>query len=310
MRSEAKSPVDRDTKTEESMSRTQPKDIVGVLASLRAGMYEHATREAAPAEPRTPAPFVTISRQAGAGGRTFARKLVERLNDADPGPLPWTVWDNELVEKVVAENHLPAAKVASLGDERPSSWIEQFLAGLAVGDPRDHADESTVFSRVALTIHALAEMGRVVIVGRGGAFITHDLPGGVHLRLVAPLADRVELMADQLGLTEQDAAAVVRERDHNREAFYHRYWPNRPLAPESFTATLNTAAVAGDRLVDCVLPLVLPVATRPTTPARAEAAGASGDCCSRRPEPARRCDASDRRAGADFAGTQRAGGLS
>ena len=40
-------------------------------------------------------------------------------------------------------------------------------------------------------VRALAEVGRVIIVGRGGVFITRDLPGGIHVRLVAPREWRV-----------------------------------------------------------------------------------------------------------------------
>jgi hypothetical protein len=81
------------------MQRSHSQDILTVLASLRSAdyAYSHQT-DSQRARPR-PQPFVTISRQAGAGGRSFARGLAARLNELDPGGLPWTVWDNELVER-------------------------------------------------------------------------------------------------------------------------------------------------------------------------------------------------------------------
>ena len=140
--------------------------------------------------PVRPAPFITISRQAGAGGRSLAQGLVRRLNDAHPGILPWTVWDNELVHKVAEENHLPENLVASIEDRRPS-WLHEALSGIAFEDDPANPDEFKVYRRVAVAIRALARMGRVILVGRGGAFVTRELPGGIHLRLVAPLKDRV-----------------------------------------------------------------------------------------------------------------------
>ena len=50
-------------------------------------------------------PFVTISRQAGAGGWTLAQELAAALNIPERNEARrWTSWDRELVEKV-ADDH-------------------------------------------------------------------------------------------------------------------------------------------------------------------------------------------------------------
>src|SRR5688500_896535 len=236
------------------MSNSLLKNDTALLAALRVAAFDQARRTTGAVE-RPVMPFITISRQAGAGGRSLARQLAERLNKVDPGELPWTTWDNELVEKVASEHYVPAARVEALEDERPS-WFEECLAGLALGGLGDWPDEFKVYHSVAVTIRALAEMGRVIIVGRGGAFITRDLPGGIHIRLVAPLDYRVDAMARLLDISPAAAAHVVHERDRNRGAFYQCHWPKRSLAPESFTAAFNTAAVPPEQLVESILPLL------------------------------------------------------
>src|SRR4051794_11635016 len=82
-------------------------------------------------------PFVTISRQAGAGGRTLATRLAERLNalsgagGGHKGDVAeWHAWDHELVEKVAKEHELPPALVETLEDTR-HPWVKDFLFGLA-----------------------------------------------------------------------------------------------------------------------------------------------------------------------------------
>ena len=200
-------------------------------------------------------PFITISRQAGAGGRALAEQLVARLNDEDPGELPWTSWDNELVHKVAEENGLPEPVVNAF-EERRNSWFQDALSSLAFTDDPSHADEFKVYRRVAGTIQALADLGRVVIVGRGGVYLTRNRPGGIHLRLVAPLEHRVAHYARRYNLSEEAAAEQVQRIDHARNAFHRRYWPGEALLPETFTLTINTAAVPEDLLVDCVIPLV------------------------------------------------------
>jgi hypothetical protein len=175
---------------------------------------------------------------------------------------PWSLWDDELVDKVAAEHHVPASLVDTLEEQRPS-WFGQFLASLpslapggSGGAGETVSDEFRVYRRVAITIRALAEAGRVVIVGRGGAFITHTMPLGVHLRLVAPLRDRVAVMATELGVSRDAAEKVVRDKDQARQAFFHRHWPGRAVEPENYTATLNTSHIAADQLVECVLHVV------------------------------------------------------
>jgi hypothetical protein len=231
--------------------------IVKGLASLRAGLRQESQHAGGLAESGAHAPFVTISRQAGAGGRSFAVSLAARLNAIDAGALPWTVWDNELVTRIANQWHLRPESVAAIEEQRPN-WLEEALASLLSGNAEEHS-EVAVFHHVASAIRALAEMGRVIIVGRGGAFVTEDLPGGVHLRLVAPLQHRVEAMARARGISMAQAAKWVRETDHNRDAFCHRHWPGRTPGPEAFTATFNTARSATGTLVEAVLPLVLNV---------------------------------------------------
>lgn len=236
------------------MRHSNPQDILSVLAAIRAAEYANRGRETS-AQPAPPAPFLTISRQAGAGGRTLAHALAARLNERCPGALPWTVWDNELVERVAAEHHLPLARVAGLEDERPS-WLEEALASLAISGPP--ATEAAVYHRVATTIRALAQVGRVIVVGRGGACATADIPAGVHLRLVAPVEHRVAATACALNCSLRQAADWVKEKDQAREAFYHRHWPTCSLAPENYTATFNTAVVSNAQLVESVAALVAP----------------------------------------------------
>jgi cytidylate kinase len=229
-------------------ARVRP--IFGALRSVPIAVHSTVFREVSPPVP----PFITISRQVGAGALTLAQRLVERLNRDDPAEQPWTCWDRELVGKVASEHHLAETLVESLEDSTPS-WLEEFFAGLA-SNAGQWPSRDRVFSRVAQTIRALAQAGRVVIVGRGGVHITHNMPGGIHVRLVATLDRRIAHMVDFQKTTPQKAAEHVRRSDNIRDAFHKRYWPNRSLAPETFHLTVNTGTVSEERAIDCILELV------------------------------------------------------
>ena len=102
--------------------------IRSIFAAIHAApvALRHTPRE----QPPTPGLFVTISRQGGAGGRTVAQLLVNRLNVLDPNDVPWTLWDRDLVEKVAADNHIARELIESLEDTS-RSWVEEFLVSLA-----------------------------------------------------------------------------------------------------------------------------------------------------------------------------------
>jgi cytidylate kinase len=230
--------------------------IAGALgAALQQLAHPHPAREL-----QEPLPFVTISRRAGSGGRTLAKRLAERLNALTggghkPDGDEWHAWDHELVEKVAKEHELPPALVETLEDGR-RPWVQDFLVGLASAVAQQHPEEFKIYRRVAHTIRGLATVGHAIIVGRGGVFITRDMPGGVHVRLVASLADRIENAARRLDVSTAEATKWVKDVDHNREAFYRRHWPGKELTPETFTITLNTTGLTEEQMVAAVMPLI------------------------------------------------------
>jgi hypothetical protein len=214
------------------------------LASGRAGKAQQFAE---------PLPFVTIARQAGAGGRTLALRLAKRLNERDdPSDPPWRPYDRELVEKVAADHQLSKHLIEMLEDSS-HNWIRELV------EPFLHPSQPSeleVFHRVAATIRALAQAGRAVLVGRGGVFITGDMARGTHVYLVAPLEDRVRRLVEEWHLAEDEAGKLVREMDQHRQSFCRRHFPDQELVPEAFTITLNTANVTVDQLVDMLLPQV------------------------------------------------------
>ncbi|MBI1338329.1 MAG: hypothetical protein GC164_15410 [Phycisphaera sp.] len=198
--------------------------------------------------------FVTLSRQAGAGAGTIALALAEHLTRIDPGPRPWQAFDRELVEKIADEHRIPATLLHRFEDVS-RTWLTDLVEGMSfsTNDPSDLA----LYHRVCDTVRALATSGRVVLVGRGGVFITRSIPNGVHVFLVAPLEYRVEALAKGQGLPVEVARKRVHEIDANRQAFYHKFWPDHPHTPDAFSLTLNVAHLSEKQVVGLIAPLVV-----------------------------------------------------
>lgn len=221
--------------------------------TLKAAIYSWNQGAERPLAEQDARVFVTVSRQPGAGAISFSHRLAERLNRDDPGD--WSAWDRELVEKVSAEHGI-AKGIIEMMPTRPHNWLDDLLQGISTSSNPPGVLEIRAYKQVVMTIRALATAGHAIIVGRGGNFITEGMPAAIRLRLIAPLEHRIKYTAESDKISIHKAAAKVAEVDERRAEFYRRYWPGKVSAPESFTMTLNSAELAVDELVECVLPLI------------------------------------------------------
>jgi len=224
-----------------------------MLANLRALVYEHAP-DREPHRPEPPRPFITLSREPGTDDQRLIDELLSRLRLRDPADPPWTVCDRQVVETIASELQIPKSFIESIERTAPSCFGEMVRTLTATG--KTWPTDTTIYHRVAHTLRAMAEMGRVVLVGRGGAFASAGLPGGTHIRLVAPRSARVRRFAALHQLTEPQAADAVRRLERDQDAFFQRYWPKPSFEPSAFDAVFNTAAFTPEAIAGSILALV------------------------------------------------------
>jgi hypothetical protein len=107
---------------------------------------------------------VTISRQAGCGALVVAEKLAHYLQEHSPkDACPWTVFDRNLMEKVLEDHNLPTRLARFMPEDR-ASQIEDILADVF----EVHPPAETMLHQTAETILKLATLGNVILIGRGG----------------------------------------------------------------------------------------------------------------------------------------------
>lgn len=199
------------------------------------------SRAAAEAErgKRPRPPFVTLSRQMGAGAVSVSKELAEYLQSRDrPSAVPWTVLDRDLMDRVLQEHHLPTSLAPYLPEGRISeiqSAIRE-LFGL-------HPPLATMMRQMAETILGLAEMGRVILVGRGAHRITAQLEGGVHVRLVGSFEKRVERVMALYRLSRKAAVALMKKGDAGRRAFVKKFHGVEIADPLLYHLVINTDRV-------------------------------------------------------------------
>ena len=193
-------------------------------------------------------PAITISRMAGAGGYTVASKLAEYLQTHVPARCEWTVFDRNLIEKVLEDHHLHKRIADFMAENKRKSMItdsmEEYL-GL-------HPSSWTLVQQTAETILHLAQMGYVILVGRGGNVITGKLPNAFHVRLVGSLEKRVGHAQEVHNLGRPAALEWIKKEDTGRRHYVKENYDKDIDDPLLYHLVLNTDLIPFDKAASLI----------------------------------------------------------
>lgn len=170
-----------------------------------------------------PGPAITVSYQTGAGEHEVTERLAQILQRDEPGEAaPWAIYNGNLVEKTLEEHHLPKTMTKFIPEDR------RFV----IGDLTDellglHPPEWVMVPKIAETVLHLTDSGHAIFVGWGTNIITAHQPNVFHVRLVAPLASRIQRVAKAAKLSPQAAAKYVQNKDRGRRRFLKAYFHAR-----------------------------------------------------------------------------------
>jgi len=194
---------------------------------------------------------VTVSRQAGSGGKIVAARVAMELG--------LRFYDRDIIQKVAEIANIDSSAVESR-DEKPHSVFEGMMdslvnqRGIVPTRYLRHLnlmpDEYVQILRQVVEDIADHEGG--VVVGRGANFI---LPPerAFRVRIVAPPAVRVERIASILQITAAKARRLVARRDADRRAFVKHYYHEDIVDPDHYDLVLNTGTFNLDQCTESVI---------------------------------------------------------
>ena len=217
----------------------------------RAYLYASELAGQTPGRPVvTEGPVITISRAAGARGTRIAEVLVKRLEQDKllPRRRPWTLFDQNLIQHVISEHHLPE-NTAEFFPEDKTDEIRSAIAEMLGLHPGVH----NTMIKTAETIRRLAKAGNVVIVGRGGNFLTADIPLSLHVRLVGSESCRISHFARRSGLDHAAAAAEVTRIDRARKRYIKTRFKRDIDDPLGYDLVLNTDEFDDEQAVSVII---------------------------------------------------------
>jgi cytidylate kinase len=176
---------------------------------------------------------VAVSREAGARGGATGRRVGKKLG--------WQVYDQELLEYMAQDVSVRGDVETGLTAEA-AAWVDARLDQLQSGERLSRDPAVVNLARVVLSLGA---QGEVVLIGRGAGFL---LPRSttLHVRMIAPLKERVAYMSQWLRLPEADAAVRVRDRDERRSDFIRTHFRRDPDDVHFYDLLLNASRLGED----------------------------------------------------------------
>lgn len=189
-------------------------------------------------------PSLTISRQCGTGMDRLGPGLVEYLDSVDEtAERGWALFDRSLIDKVIGDNRLPESLEPYFVENTKFPIVDALEQMLNL-----HPSEWSLFHYSANTIRKLCRVGNVIVVGRGGNFVTADLQNTFHVRLVGTEEKRVVYTRDRFKISVEEARKRVNEADKGRTQLVKRYTGMDIGDPLCYHLTVNV-----DNLSEAVL---------------------------------------------------------
>ena len=166
----------------------------------------------------------------------MASKLAEYLQAQAPLGSGWTIFDRNLIKKVL-EDHLLSTRLAEFVPETGKSLLREVVEKLR---GKHHPSALKIVRQTVETIWQLAEGGQVILVGRAANVITAGLKNVYHVRLVGSLDNRIERVEKVYDFDRRAALEYIRAQDAAKRLYVQDYFGRDIDDPELYHLIINT----------------------------------------------------------------------
>ena len=211
---------------------------------------------------------ITVSREYYSHGTQIARQVAQGLG--------YNYFDKNILTEVARAANTTAKQISRY-DEKCENGLKGFLKKLFVPELSRYLDfpyyyypseflmdsypverdaafeedliptEAEVLGFFQRVIEKLWKLDNVVIVGRGSQMILADRPNTLHVRVVAPVADRIEQVMDEQGivypLAEREVEAVDKQHAQYIKHHYDADWADT----KHYDLVLNTGSMSDEQ---------------------------------------------------------------
>lgn len=177
--------------------------------------------------------IITISRQFGSLGTIIAQTLKKKLDFQYLDKI-------KLEEILVSEYGISEENIEKFDEKKPAFW-EIFSS-----------DKDRYHHFMKTAIYEFARQGNTIIIGRGGQILFKDVPGVLHVRIVAPAQIRIDRTKEQYSYDDKLAEQIIRHSDQDRAGFHKFFFHVNWEEPCLYDLTINTLTYSVEQAVTLI----------------------------------------------------------
>ena len=225
-------------------------------------------------------PVIALGGLTAGGGRIIGPKIAQKLN------IDYV--DKDIIKQTALQSGIDV-ELFTKKEETPTTFRQTFLEKIsnileksafagAVGDPhfgpgaaaflthefedltadenqeKYHLNDNEYSQGIQQTVLQLAELGSIVIVGRGANIILKDDPRVLRVGLIANEVDRINRIANYEDVDYKTAERLIPNRDAARNQFFKKFFNiDDPDNRFNYHAILNTSEMNFDLATDIII---------------------------------------------------------
>lgn len=187
--------------------------------------------------------IITIGREYGAGGRSIARYISEKLG------IPY--YDKDIIKLTAEKSGFTEEMIQGTEEHEAGRNIFNWFMPSGAASSYDQA-----ILAQAQTIRKIAKEGPCIIVGRGANYILRDFPNLVNVFVFANEEDKIKYAMDTYGDPHDKAVKRVRHSDTSRESYYHYLTRERWGNLKNYDLCLNSSPIGKEACAEIIIEYV------------------------------------------------------
>jgi cytidylate kinase len=201
--------------------------------------------------------IITISRQFGAGGKTFGRRLADTLG--------YYYADEDIIERAVVEFSVSTDGKKILETE-PGDKLKRFISKLnpfgtslmelPLSDKERYIDGYKYVELLNLIMPKIAREGNAVIIGRGGQYVLRNFEDTYHILLIAKEEDRIKFIEDNYRVSSTRTLQILKRMANRRANLYSYFGKKDYDDPTLYDLVLNMSLLNIDKAEGLICKLI------------------------------------------------------
>jgi cytidylate kinase len=202
--------------------------------------------------PAEDGPVITLSRLTGCDARQVADILVNELN-LKYGTTKWKWVDKDIIFSIAKELNTDTQRVENFYRGIELSNLSEMIMAFSGGFVTD----LRVKKAIKDVVFSMCKEGYIILVGRGGVSIAHEIANALHIRLIAPFYWRVANVMKKKDMNIEAAEEYVVNTDEKRFNLIQTFLDKKPLNIDYlFDATINRSSFTIQEISDLIISMV------------------------------------------------------